>query len=230
MTVQFRSDVTATLTDSMGGDSSIVEFARVTAGSSGSEKADKGLIRMLMRDRHGSPFEAPVLQFQVECPIFVAREFFRHRMASYNEVSSRYQVLEPVFYVPDEDRPLRQEGKPGAYTFEPGSYNQFRTTEGVHRRIASEAWGSYEDLLEQGIAREVARNVLPLSIYTKFYVNMNLRATLNFLSLRWSHEKSVTPTFPLKEIEKVAQQMDVAARINSPVAMAAFDEFGRVAP
>lgn len=230
MTVQFRSDMTAVLTDSMGGDRSIVDFARVSSGSSGTEKADKGLVRMLMRDRHGSPFEAPVLQFQVECPIFVAREFFRHRMASYNEVSGRYQVLAPVFYCPADDRPFRQEGKPGAYTFSPGSYQQIKTVQGEHRRMATAAWESYEYLLGTDVAREVARNVLPLSIYTKFYVNMNLRATLNFLSLRWAHENSKTPTFPLKEIEAVAKQMDSAARTVAPVAMAAFDEFGRVAP
>lgn len=228
--IEFRSDMTVELTDSMGGDESIVRFARVTAGSTGSEKADQGLIRMLMRDRHGSPFEAPILQFRVECPIFVAREFFRHRIASYNEVSSRYQMLKPVFYVPGDDRPLQQTGKPGAYTFKPGSYLETKTIQGEHRRMAEEAWLSYTRLMDKGIAREVARNVLPLSIYTSFYVNMNLRSTLNFLSLRWAHEKSVTPTFPLNEIEAAAKQMDALARLNSPVAMAAFDEFGRVAP
>jgi thymidylate synthase (FAD) len=230
LTVQFRSDMTAVLTDSMGGDRSIVDFARVSSGSSGTEKADKGLIRMLMRDRHGSPFEAPIFQFQVECPIFVAREIFRHRMGSYNEVSGRYQILAPVFYSPPEDRPLRQEGKPGAYTFTEGSYDQRRVVPGEHERIAREAWASYEYLLKKEVAREVARNVLPLSLYTKFYVNYNLRSLLNFLSLRWMHPQSTTPTFPLKEIEKVAQKMDGYARTKAPIAMAAFDEFGRVAP
>lgn len=228
--IEFRSDMTVELTDSMGGDESIVRFARVSSGIEGTEKSNRGLIRMLMRDRHGSPFEAPVLQFRVECPIFVAREFFRHRIASYNETSGRYQVLKPVFYVPADDRPLRQLGKPGAYSFEPGSYEQVRATQGEHQRMAAEAWDSYEYLLEKDVAREVARNVLPLSVYTSFYVNMNLRSTLNFLSLRWAHEQSKTPTFPLKEIEKVAKEMDEFARLNSPVAMAAFDEFGRVAP
>lgn len=228
--IEFRSSLTAMMTDQMGGDESIVRFARVSSGIDGTEKSNKGLIRMLMRDRHGSPFEAPILQFRVECPIFVAREFFRHRIASYNETSGRYQVLKGVFYVPEPDRPLRQIGKPGAYTFEPGSYEQTAITLAEHERIAREAWASYEYLLERGVAREVARNVLPLSIYTSFYVNFNLRSTLNFLSLRWAHEKSVTPTFPLKEIETVAKQIDAAARLVAPVAMAAFDEFGRVAP
>jgi thymidylate synthase (FAD) len=228
--VQFKSDMTVELTDSMGGDESIVRFARVSSGSVGTEKSDRGLIRMLMRDRHGSPFEAPILQFRVECPIFVAREFFRHRIASYNEVSGRYQELTPVFYVPEKERPLKQLGKPGAYTFESGTYQQQILTEGTHKRAAIDAWSEYEYLLDHGIAREVARNVLPLSIYTSFYVNFNLRSALNFLSLRLEHEASVTPTFPLQEIQAVANKMDSYAQQVAPVAMAAFTEFGRVAP
>lgn len=226
----FRSDMAVELTDKMGGDESVVRFARVSSGTTGTEKSNKGLIRMLMRDRHGSPFEAPVLQFRIECPIFVAREFFRHRIASYNEVSGRYQELEPVFYVPESSRPLRQIGKPGAYTFEPGSYEQVVVTEAAHMRAAKYAWGEYRNLIDREVAREVARNVLPLNIYTSFYVNMNLRSALNFLSLRWAHEESKTPTFPLKEIEMVAKQMDAYATEVAPVSMAAFTEFGRVAP
>ncbi len=222
--------MTVELIDSMGGDESIVRFARVSSGTTGTESSNKGLIRMLMRDRHGSPFESPVLQYRIECPIFVAREFFRHRIASYNETSGRYRELEPVFYVPGSERPLRQIGKPGAYTFEPGEYGQIVLTQAAHKRSAKAAWGEYELMLGSGIAREVARNVLPLSIYTSFYVNFNLRSLMNFLSLRWAHEESKTPTFPLKEIEMVAKQMDVYATEIAPVAMAAFTEFGRVAP
>jgi hypothetical protein len=127
-------------------------------------------------------------------------------------------------------RPLRQIGKPGAYTFEPGEYGQIVLTQAAHKRSAKAAWGEYELMLGSGIAREVARNVLPLSIYTSFYVNFNLRSLMNFLSLRWAHEESKTPTFPLKEIEMVAKQMDAYATEIAPVAMAAFTEFGRVAP
>jgi thymidylate synthase (FAD) len=222
--------MTVELIDSMGGDESIVRFARVSSGTTGTESSNKGLIRMLMRDRHGSPFESPVLQYRIECPIFVAREFFRHRIASFHETSGRYRELEPVFYVPGSERPLRQIGKPGAYTFEPGDYGQIVLTQAAHKRSAKAAWGEYELMLGSGIAREVARNVLPLSIYTSFYVNFNLRSLMNFLSLRWAHEESKTPTFPLKEIEMVAKQMDVYATEIAPVAMAAFTEFGRVAP
>ncbi len=233
--IQFRSDMTVELVDHMGGDDAIARFARVSSGSTGDETSNKGLIRMLMRDRHGSPFEAPVLQYRVECPIFVAREFFRHRIASYNETSGRYRELEPVFYVPGPERPLRQTGKPGAYTFEPGTENQYDTVVEFHREIATTAWGMYKSMLGHNydcppIAREVSRNVLPLSIYTSFYVNFNLRSLLNFLSLRLEHEASKTPTFPLQEIQEVARKMDALATEVAPVAMAAFTEFGRVSP
>lgn len=218
------------LVDSMGNDDSIVRAARVSSGTTGNPKQNHGLSNMLMRDRHGSPFESVVYQFRIECPIFVAREFFRHRIASYNEVSGRYKVMEPVFYTPQPERPLRQIGKPGAYTFEPGSYQEQRVADGEHRRLAVEAWDSYQHMMDKGVAREVARNVLPLSLYTSFYVTMNLRSLLNFLSLRWAHEDSKVPTFPLYEIEDVARQMDALARPQAPVTFLHFDAHGRVAP
>ena len=228
--IQFKSDMDVELIDYMGGDESIVRFARVSSGTSGTEKSNNGLIRMLMRDRHGSPFESPGLQFRVACPIFVAREFFRHRIASYTETSGRYRELEPVFYIPWDDRPLRQIGKPGAYTFELGNDEQTLTANSEHVRQAKYAWAGYQAMLNAGVAREVARNVLPLSLYTSFYVNFNLRSLMNFLSLRWMHESSTTPTFPLFEIEQVAHQLDSYARSVAPKAMEAFTEFGRVAP
>src|SRR6187431_1433542 len=89
-----------------------------------SEGRDRGLINYLMRDRHGSPFEHNSMTFYVQAPIFVFREFMRHRIASYNEESGRYRELRPVFYVPGPERRLVQVGKPGAYTFEPGTEEQ----------------------------------------------------------------------------------------------------------
>lgn len=231
------------LVDSMGGDDSVVRAARVSSGTDGPELCgldrcekrnlsakDTGLINMLMRDRHGTPFEAVVFQFRVECPIFVAREFVRHRIASYNETSSRYRELKPEFYCPDQPRPLVQEGKPGAYEFKPGDRAQQFHTADTHHRIATITWDAYQELLRKGVAREVARNVLPLSIYTEFYVTMNLRSLLNFLSLRWAHPDSTTPTYPLYEIEQVAKAMNAHAASVCPVAMQHFDRNGRVAP
>ncbi|MFJ2244881.1 FAD-dependent thymidylate synthase [Streptomyces sp. NPDC087862] len=222
--------MTVELIDSMGGDHSIARAARVSSGTTGTPEKDRGLINMLMRDRHGSPFEAVTFQFRIECPIFVAREFFRHRIASYNEVSGRYAVMEPVFYTPSSSRPLKQIGKPGAYRFEGGTGTQERVTSAAHRDAARFAWSAYQDQLAHGIAREVARNVLPLSLYTSFCVTLNLRSLLNLLSLRWAHPDSTVPTFPLAEIEDVAVQMNRFAEAVAPDAMAAFDKNGRVAP
>lgn len=228
--IQFRPDMTVELIDYMGSDRSIAMAARVSSGSSGSDEKDKGLINMLARDRHGSPFEAVTLQFRVEVPIFVAREWFRHRMGSFNETSGRYRVLEPVFYVPNGNRPLKQIGKPGAYSFEYGTQEQLSEAQYEHKRIATYAWRSYEFMLEKGIAREVARNVLPLSIYTSFYWTVNLRSVMNFLSLRWAHPDSTVPTFPLYEIEQAAMQVEKLASDVAPEAMKAFQKNGRVAP
>ncbi|WP_424216369.1 FAD-dependent thymidylate synthase (plasmid) [Streptomyces sp. BI20] len=228
--ITFRSNMTVELLDSMGTDQTIADTARVSSGTSGTQAANKGLLRMLMRDRHGSPFEHVLYQFRIECPIFVAREFFRHRIASYNETSARYRVMEPVFYLPSLTRPLQQIGKPGSYRFEPGTAEQVAAAQLAHGRAAKAAWGEYTALLELGVAREVARNVLPFSLYTSFNVTMNLRSLLNFLSLRWAHEDSKVPTFPLYEIQEVAKQMDALARQSCPETFKNFDTNGRIAP
>lgn len=216
--------------DWMGDDNSIVRAARVSSGTTGTEASNKGLINMLARDRHGSPFEAVILQFKVDVPLFVAREWFRHRIGSFNEVSGRYKVLDPVFYVPNGNRPLKQIGKPGAYSFEYGTQEQLSSTQAAHKAVAYEAWHQYQFQLSDGIAREVARNVLPLSLYTSFYWTVNLRSAMNFLSLRWAHEDSKVPTFPLYEIEQAAMQVEKFASQIAPEAMAAFNRNGRVSP
>ncbi|MEU3690497.1 FAD-dependent thymidylate synthase [Streptomyces narbonensis] len=229
--IQFRSDFGVELVDSMGGDHSIVRAARVSSGSeAGDEKRDKGLINFLARDRHGSPFEATVFQFKIDVPLFVAREWFRHRIGSFNEVSGRYKILEPVFYMPAEERPMKQIGKPGAYTFEPGTITQARHSRVMHRQVAEMAWMAYEDQLALGVAREVARNVLPVSIFTSFYWTVNGRSLLNFLSLRHVTDDTTVPTFPLWEIDQAAGRVEELAKQVAPEAFAAFNKHGRVTP
>ena len=226
----FRSDMTVELIDSMGGDDSVVRSARVSSGSvSVSSEKDQGLINYLMRDRHGSPFEHAVFTFRIEAPIFVFREFMRHRMASYNEESGRYKELEPVFYVPDENRKLIQIGKPGAYTFEPGTEAQHEVAGSSLELCADHAYWHYGRLLEAGVAREVARMVLPVNIYSSMYVTMNARSLMNFLSLR-SLEQGTYPSFPQVEIAMVADQMEAIFREKMPVTHRTFVENGRVAP
>ena len=235
--ITLKSDVDVELVDLMGDDSSIVSSARVsTKGwvNEGSDAADQkvaGLINFLMRDRHGTPFEHNALTFRISAPLFVFYEFHRHRVGwSYNEESGRYRELEPVFYTPRPDRALRQVGKPGAYEFTAGDYKQQVLANGTHARAATAAWSEYQWMLENGIAKEVARNVLPVSIYKTMYATCNLRSLFSFLSLRWAHPLSTVPTFPLDEIQRVAEKLDALAREHFPIAFDAFDKHGRVAP
>lgn len=229
---RFRSDVSVTLIDSMGSDERICQAARVStqgADSYGTGEAE-GLINFLARERHGSPFEHVVFQWLIEAPIFVWREFMRHRIASYNEESGRYKQLEPVFYVPDSDRKLIQVGKTGNYDFVPGTLEQHYSVIFAIKNSCIASYNHYQNLLSDGIAKEVARMVLPVNIYSSAYVTMNLRAAMNFLSLRNKVEGAAYPTHPQREIEMVAEQMEATIRQVVPLAMAAFDKNGRVTP
>lgn len=235
MTIQWKSDVDVELVDIMGNDARIAEAAWVSnyGGDIPTEKAERipGLINFLMRDRHGTPFEHNSLTFRISAPLFVFYEFHRHRVGwSYNEESARYRELDPVFYVPRMDRNLRQVGSPGRYTFELGSYEQMVRSEAAHKRAAKNAWSEYQYLLDNGVAKEVARNVLPVSVYKTQYATCNLRSLFAFLSLRWAHPLSTVPTFPLAEIQMVAEKLDEAARAEFPAAFEAFDRNGRVGP
>ncbi|WBU38906.1 FAD-dependent thymidylate synthase [Homoserinibacter sp. YIM 151385] len=236
----FRSDIAVELVRSSAADADVLFAARVsTQGEQTLEKAaagteagerDKGLINYLMRDRHGSPFEHNSMTFYVQAPIFVFREFMRHRIASYNEESGRYRELRPVFYVPGAERRLVQVGKPGAYVFEEGSPEQSELAVREATAVSLEAYASYQRMLEAGIAREVARIVLPLNLYSSMYVTMNARSLMNFLSLRTKREDSHFPSFPQREIEMAAEQLEEAWQRLMPLTHAAFQANGRVAP
>lgn len=232
--IQFKSEMDVALIDSMGDDRAIAAAAWVSTGAKIMGPSDQrvaSLINFLMRDRHGTPFEHNSLTFRISAPLFVFYEFHRHRVGwSYNEESARYRELDPVFYVPRPNRALRQVGKPGAYTFELGSEDQVFTAGLEHRHNARESWDSYQFMLDQGIAREVARNVLPVSIYKTMYATCNVRSLFSFLTLRYAHHLSKVPTFPLAEIEEVAKGMEELARPLFPLAFEAFDKHGRVSP
>ncbi len=242
--IRFRSDVTVELVRASAQDADVIFAARVsTQGEQSLEssqldgarteadvKRDRGLINFLMRDRHGSPFEHNSMTFYVQAPIFVFREFMRHRIASYNEESGRYRELNPVFYVPSADRNLVQTGKPGAYDFLPGSAEQSALVDQQTRDVSRHAYEAYQRMLEAGVAREVARIVLPVTIYSTMYVTMNARSLMNFLSLRTKREGSHFPSFPQREIEMCAEKMeDHFARL-MPLTFEAFNSNGRVAP
>ncbi|URQ04964.1 ThyX-like thymidylate synthase [Streptomyces phage Legacy] len=234
--IKFRSTPTVQLVKSIAADSDVAMAARVsTIGGSHDNVVDltrdEGLINFLMRDRHGSPFEHNSFTFYIEAPIFVAREFFRHRAGwSYNEESGRYKNLEPVFYVPAPDRPLVQVGKAGAYTFEDGSTYQKGLVPYVFEGVYAEIYGEYQSLLDAGIAREVARSILPVGIFTSFYATCNARSLMHFLSLRTTDDESTYPSFPQREIEQVAERMEDYFQHAMPITWRCFQKHGRVAP
>ncbi len=235
--ISFRSDVTVELVRSSASDADVVFAARVsTVGEQSLEDvnsdADRavGLINYLMRDRHGSPFEHNSMTFFVRAPIFVWREHMRHRIASYNEESGRYRELLPIFYVPSHERPIIQSGKPGAYEFHKGSPEQYELIDSSIKQSCISAYAEYQRMLQAGVAREVARMVLPVTIYSSAYVTMNARSLMNFLSLRRKVDGSHFPSFPQREIEMVAEiYEDHFARL-MPLTHAAFESHGRVAP
>jgi len=233
----FRSDVTVELVKSSASDADVIWAARVsTVGEQSLDEFGEdpsrsaGLINYLARERHGSPFEHTSMTFFVSAPIFVFREFMRHRIASYNEESGRYRELNPVFYIPNEDRKLIQVGKTGAYTFVDGTPEQFKATVDAMTTAYNVAYKQYQIMLEAGIAREVARAVLPVGLYSSMYVTMNARALMNFLSLRTSREGSHFPSYPQREIEMVAEKMEAEFAKLMPLTYGAFEKSGRIAP
>ncbi len=235
--IVYRDDVTVELIKSSASDADVIWAARVsTAGEQSMEEIGEdpsrsaGLINYLARERHGSPFEHTSMTFFISAPIFVFREFMRHRIASYNEESGRYRELRPVFYIPSRSRKLLQVGKTGAYTFEDGTQAQFELSVAAMKTAYIAAYESYQKMLEAGIAREVARVVLPIATYSSMYVSMNARALMNFLSLRTSREGSHFPSYPQREIEMVAEKMEAEFARLMPITYGAFEKSGRIAP
>ncbi|AFU62034.1 ThyX-like thymidylate synthase [Streptomyces phage BroPlease] len=234
MTITYRSDITVQPMRTSAMDYDVVQAARVStlgAEAAGSSGSTAGLINYLMRDRHGSPFEHNSMTFLVQAPMFVAREWMRHRVGwSYNEESARYRELKPVFYIPAEDRNLQQVGKPGAYRFEPGTPLQYNVMRDVARESYRHAWNAYQVMLRAGIAREVARSALPVGTYTSFFATCNARSLMHFLSLRTTAEAARFPSFPQREIEMAAEQMEEHFARHMPLTHAAYVKNGRVAP
>ena len=227
--VQFRSDVTVELVDSMGTEENIVRAARVSTKGSESMESTKntGLIKYLYREAHGVPFESCTLQFYFEIPVFVSRQIVKHRLSSINEESGRYKEMAPVFYVPDSTRMLQQVGKTGDYKFEKGDPSQFEALKWVLENTAKNSWQNYETLLESGLAKETARMHLPFNIYSSMYFTANLRSVLNFLSLRkdWGDD-AVHASKAQHEIALVADKMAEIVKDKYPTVWECFVKSG----
>lgn len=178
-----------------------------------------------------TPFEHNSLMFYVEAPIFVFREFHRHRIGfSYNEMSGRYKELPPMFYVPDQERKLIQVGKPGHYEFKAGSLEQWSKTCSKLHFAYEKSYYTYQSLLKDGVAKEVARACLPVAIYSAMFVTCNARSLMSFLSLRTKRDGSTFPSYPQREIEVVAEKLEYHLKMQFPLTYQAFNEHGRVAP
>ncbi len=185
------------LVDSMGGDKAVIEAARRCYMSEPQgEESDAKLIRHLITKDHGTPFEHAYFRFDVKCPIFVARQWIRHRMGTYNEMSLRYCLAQRDFYIPAEFSGEALEG---------------------YKNTINETFNTYEKLVSSGMKREQARGVLPLSIYTLFYWTVNARSLMNFLKLRL--DKSAQA-----EIREYAKALLEIFRQMMPVTAKAFEE------
>ncbi len=232
--------MTVTLVDSMGDDLIIVNAARVShakksdwdytfsgTGPNNATKslreADKGLIGYLMRNRHGTPFEMVQFQFHISTFIGVAREWQRHRIGSFNEVSTRYVEMAPEFYHPPDRAVRSQIGKPGHYEMVQMTSHEAEQTQKIMEQAYKDAHRAYLELINHGVAKELARNVLPLGLSTEFYWSVNLRSVFNFLSLR-------TAPSALYEIREEAYEVERWVNEIAPVALEAFRNNGRVAP
>jgi thymidylate synthase (FAD) len=170
-----------------------------------------------------TPFEHNSFRFHIRAPIFVAREWFRHRVGSFNEFSMRYAKATDEFYVPEPDDVRTQVGKPGSYSFEEVSPEVAETTREELKAVYESAYQTYERLVGLGVARELARCVLPVGAYTEFYWTVNARALMNFLSLRASENAQ-------REIRRYAEACERFLAEKMPVTYAAFVANDRVAP
>ena len=253
VTVQIKDTIDVQYRQSMGeGDAVFAHAAWVS--SMGEELPEEykapekveGLIKYLMKNRHGTPFEHAALTARVHAPIFVWREWHRHRIGwSYNEESARYKKLAPVFYVPPKGRPMFKvdNWKPGRPKFL--TYDQFGggtcadvvEAESRYHKLGDNliesyklAYQKYEENLELGIDPGLARDCLPVGIYSACWVTCNPRSLMNFLSLRTQSERANHPSYPLYEIEQGARGMEALFQKYWPVTHAAFCEFGREAP
>jgi thymidylate synthase (FAD) len=210
----------------MADDISVVNSARVSFGKRIEviNDADKGLINFLMRERHGTPFEHNSFRFHVSAPIFVAREWFRHRSGwSYNEFSARYAEMQEHWYVPRLEDVRTQVGKPGAYVFETMGTETAVVVQDKINTANEESYDAYKKLISMGVAKELARTVLPVGMYTEFYATCNARSLMHFISLRGAKTAQ-------KEIREISEMLEKFFAEKMPVTYEAFVKNGRIAP
>ena len=217
--VTYKSDMDVEALEIFGDEQMIIRSARVsTKGTEASKEEAEGLLRYLWKNRHTTPFEYPEIHFRITAPKFTTIQILKHRISTINEESMRYREMPPVFYVPADDRKVKQVGKHGNYEF---VFDQpaLDAAQESHKYVADVCWGEYQYQLKQGVSRETARGVLPLSLYSSMIVKMNLRGWLNFISLRSQDYGS----HGQEEIAQVANQIREVLRESFPTVMDAFE-------
>jgi len=208
------------LVDYMGSDDRIVQAARVSYGDGTKTlRQDEGLINYLLRNGHTSPFEQVVLTFHAKMPIFVARQWVRHRSARLNEVSGRYSLMPDEFYSPAFEYIAEQsEDNKQGRSAKPMETSRAKMVLDVIRRVHSFSYDGYKELLDAKTARELARIVLPLSLYTEWYWQIDLHNLFHFLKLRLDKHAQ-------KEIRAYAKVLrDMGAKV-CPIAFKSFDKY-----
>lgn len=214
------------LIDFMASDLDVVNAAKVSFAASKKEIDESciGLINYLVKNKHATPLEHSVFKFRIKAPIFVTREWMRHRWSSFNEMSMRYYQPEVIdYYTPSYNNIRKQVGKPGAYKFEeiedPETKDLFYS---VFQKAILEADTAYYKLIEAGVAKEIARCVLPVTQYTEFIWTVNARSLINFISLR----NDSNAQYEINEYAKIIE--NIFADI-MPITHEAFVNSGRVA-
>lgn len=205
------------LVDYLGSDERIIQAARVSYGD-GTKTAlqDEALIDYLMRQQHTSPFEQVVFTFHLKMPIFIARQWVRHRMARMNEISGRLSIMKEEFYVPDIKNIDPQKKDKLERALEPLEPEEAEKIQKEFKKEQKRSYEEYKDLIERGLAREIARINLPLSLYTEFYWQMDLNNLFRFLKLRLD----IHAQLEMREYAKTILQI---VKTVCPVATASFE-------
>lgn len=217
------SEPSVELVEWMGGDLAVVRNGRQTTGKSPLTKMPAWgpkFLDEMMRKRHGTPFEAAVFTYRIECSIAVAREWFRHRIGSFNEASLRVSEAKPVFHLPSAEQARKDAGR---YEYEPLTGEALVDGIALFSETYDTVWTVYKTLLDMGWSRELARLVLPMALHTRFSWTVNARALMNFLSLR-------TAPDALREIREPAELVGKLWTEAMPLTAQAFIAHGCIAP
>ncbi len=228
--IEYSSDIYVKLVRSMASDDMVIQAAQVSSkGENNPDTVPERLINALLKGRHGSPFEHTAFTFFIEAPIFVFREWQRHRISSFNEMSGRYTELKPKFYSPSVERGVINVGT----KMKPVFVNHLEAAmdiQAILNHQSSTAWEHYQYMLKAGIANEVARMALPVNVYSQMYWTVNARSLMNFLSLRVESDDSTFRSYPQHEIDLAARKVERNFQEQMPLTHKAFVQNGRVAP